>query len=217
MGVRAIVENATDPAIGIDAKHRIVGCNRAALELLGHPPRADLAGRPLRDVLEARDILGGRTTAGEEPAFWELLSRAEPVENIEFHVRKTSGELARVTVSVVVGPGRSDPDLVLLLRPVLRRRKADAFIEQVLAAPPSPGGEENGRRAGGRPGARIELTPRQLEVLLLLSQGLDADEIARSLEVSENTVRSHIQNIFTRMGVHNQVQAVARAIRDGLI
>jgi two-component system, NarL family, nitrate/nitrite response regulator NarL len=61
------------------------------------------------------------------------------------------------------------------------------------------------------------LTPREGEVLRLLVEGLSADAIAARLDVSSNTVRSHLQAVLSKLGVHNQVQAVAVAYRAGLM
>ncbi len=55
------------------------------------------------------------------------------------------------------------------------------------------------------------LSERELEVLRLLAQGLTYTEIAQSLFVSINTVRHHIKNIYSKLGVEKQTQAVQRA------
>ncbi|WP_270296988.1 response regulator transcription factor [Eggerthella sinensis] len=48
------------------------------------------------------------------------------------------------------------------------------------------------------------LTPRELEVLKPLVQGDDAQDIAGRLYISPNTVKSHIQNIYNKLGVHSR-------------
>lgn len=59
-----------------------------------------------------------------------------------------------------------------------------------------------------------ELTPREQHVLNLLRSGMDTGMIVRDLGVSESTVRTHIQNILNKLGVHSRLQAVA-AVADG--
>jgi DNA-binding NarL/FixJ family response regulator len=61
------------------------------------------------------------------------------------------------------------------------------------------------------------LTSRELEVLRLLVDGLGQEEIASRLVVSPKTVGTHIQHIFTKLGVHSRAQAVAAAYRDELV
>ncbi len=61
-----------------------------------------------------------------------------------------------------------------------------------------------------------ELTPRELEVLRLIAQGLRNREIAQKLVISEKTVRNHVSNIFTKLQVADRVQAIIRAREAGL-
>ncbi len=61
------------------------------------------------------------------------------------------------------------------------------------------------------------LTSREKEVLVLLSEGNNYHEIAESLFISIDTVRHHIRNIYKKLHVHSQSEAVAKAIRKGLI
>jgi DNA-binding NarL/FixJ family response regulator len=60
------------------------------------------------------------------------------------------------------------------------------------------------------------LTRREREILALLAAGASAREIARQLFLSPNTVRTHIQNILTKLQVHSRLEAVAFAIRSGI-
>jgi DNA-binding NarL/FixJ family response regulator len=61
------------------------------------------------------------------------------------------------------------------------------------------------------------LTRRELEVLGLLADGQSAQDISAALFISTKTVSTHIEHIFTKLGVTSRVQAVAVAYRDGLV
>ncbi|MGE3858313.1 MAG: response regulator transcription factor [Dehalococcoidia bacterium] len=61
------------------------------------------------------------------------------------------------------------------------------------------------------------LTPREYEVLTLLADGLSNAEIANELCVSPNTVRTHVQSLFTKLEVGSRAKVVARARAAGLI
>lgn len=60
------------------------------------------------------------------------------------------------------------------------------------------------------------LSPRELEVLGLIAEGLGNDEIAERLHVSVRTVATHVQNCYRKMRVHSRAEAVATANRFGL-
>jgi DNA-binding NarL/FixJ family response regulator len=61
------------------------------------------------------------------------------------------------------------------------------------------------------------LTPRELEVLALISEGLQNSEIAGRLFVTERTVKFHVSSILAKLGADNRTEAVALAARRGLI
>jgi DNA-binding NarL/FixJ family response regulator len=61
------------------------------------------------------------------------------------------------------------------------------------------------------------LTPRELEVLALISEGLHNSEIAGRLFVTERTVKFHVSSILAKLGADNRTEAVALAARRGLI
>lgn len=62
-----------------------------------------------------------------------------------------------------------------------------------------------------------ELSQREKEVLSLLADGYNYQEIANSLFISVDTVRHHIRNIYRKLHVHSQSEAVAKAIRKNII
>ena len=89
-----------------------------------------------------------------------------------------------------------DPEEVeASLRRLRHRRKQEATIEQRLE----------------------RLTPRELEILQLIADGVASDEIAPTLGVSPHTLRTHLQNVLTKLKVHSKLDAVVLAIRHGKI
>jgi two-component system NarL family response regulator len=61
------------------------------------------------------------------------------------------------------------------------------------------------------------LSRRELEVLTLVAQGLNNRAIAEALFISENTVKNHIRNIHEKLQVHSRMEAVVRAVREGVL
>jgi len=65
--------------------------------------------------------------------------------------------------------------------------------------------------------AKLELSPRELEILGLMAEGNSNQEIANRLFVSLSTVKTHIQNLFEKLDVKRRTQAVEKAKRLNLI
>jgi DNA-binding NarL/FixJ family response regulator len=61
------------------------------------------------------------------------------------------------------------------------------------------------------------LTPRELEVLRALTDGLSTPEICERLYIAPNTLRTHVQNIMGKLRVHSKLEAVAFALKNRLV
>jgi DNA-binding NarL/FixJ family response regulator len=61
------------------------------------------------------------------------------------------------------------------------------------------------------------LTDREMEVLRLVAQGMNNRDIARTLYISENTVKNHIRNILEKLHLHSRMEAVVYAVREKMI
>ena len=62
-----------------------------------------------------------------------------------------------------------------------------------------------------------QLTTREIEVLQLLAEGASSGHMAEQLDVSPNTVRTHVQGILSKLQVHSRLEAAAFAVRHGLV
>jgi len=67
------------------------------------------------------------------------------------------------------------------------------------------------------PDLGFDLTPRELEVLALLSEGLANPEIAERLVVSRSTIKHHVSAILSKLGASSRTEAVALAIKHNLV
>jgi len=88
------------------------------------------------------------------------------------------------------------------MAPEVARKVLDAFA----ATGPGPGG-----------GNEYHLTPREQDILRLLADGLVKKEIAENLNISVNTVSTHMQRVYEKLHVKTNTGAVAKALRERLI
>ncbi len=99
-----------------------------------------------------------------------------------------------------------------LLAPEVTQRVISRMTE---GAPDRPDPSDG---AAARHTAEIEqLTERERDVLVRLARGLSNAEIARDLWVSEATVKTHVSNVLSKLGVRDRVQAVIVAFEAGLV
>jgi DNA-binding NarL/FixJ family response regulator len=94
--------------------------------------------------------------------------------------------------------------------------RADGLEADAYMVAPSNGraGRDDGDRDTIPPEA---LTPRELDVLGLLAEGLPNKAIARRLDISDQTVKFHVAAIYGKLGAANRTDAVRRAVRRGLV
>ncbi|MEV4872655.1 response regulator transcription factor [Streptomyces syringium] len=93
-----------------------------------------------------------------------------------------------------------------LLAPSVARRLVADFTRRAVAVPAAGPAEELGA-----------LTARERETLVLLGRGLSNAEIAAELVVSEHTVKTHVSNVLSKLGLRDRIQAVICAYETGLI
>lgn len=217
MNAPRIVKQSSGPAVATDGENRIISLNQAARKLLGYNNR-QARGRSLHELMQARDANGNRLSA-KQYAFFDMVSRSEPVRSFDLEVQTASGDPLRVAVSVIVvlEAAGGDYELVYQLRPIYRRRKADEAIERILASRGTAAEDPTNLRGNDSPPEAPELTTRQIEILRFMARGAQAQEMASTLGISVHTVRTHIQRLLRRLGVHSQLEAVAAAFRLRLI
>ena len=86
-------------------------------------------------------------------------------------------------------------------RTTLSPEAAQSLVQSVIQ-PPNPG---------------FDLTDREREVLTLMIEGLNNTQIASSLSVSPSTIKSHVSNILSKLGVTSRTEAVTLALRNHII
>ena len=181
-----------EAVVGVDASLEVVTWNRATEELTG-VAAAEAIGRPCWLVLRGESRSGAVVCRRGCPVTrfareWHVLPC------LDMTIATTSGP-HHVCMSTLVVHDSAEPLIVHLLRD---------------DAPDGP------RQDVGRETV-VHLTTRQLQVLRLLADGVTARRIATRLGLAETTVRNHIRAVLSELGVHSQLEAVARARKQGLV
>ena len=186
--------------------------------LLGQDDRITVVG-------EAADGEGGL----------EVAAREDP-DVVVTDLRLGDG-LDGVGLTRALRSGRGAPEVLVLTtydtdRDIVRAVEAGASGYLLKDAAPADIVEAVVRAAGGetvlapalaqrvvarmsRP--RPELSAREVEIVAAVARGLGNREIARTLVISEATVKTHLVHVFTKLDVDSRTAAVARAREDGLI
>jgi DNA-binding CsgD family transcriptional regulator len=84
-------------------------------------------------------------------------------------------------------------------------REWQAFLRSVYVLTPARAGTPEGASRG----TPLPLTERERQVITLIALGRETDEIAAELHISRETVRSHVRNAMSKLGVHTRAQLVA--------
>jgi DNA-binding NarL/FixJ family response regulator len=151
-----------------------------------------VATRRIRAEHPGTQVVVLTTFADDESLFPALAAGARG------YLTKDAGgdEIVRAVHSVLSGDAG--------LSPGIQRR----LLERLTEPEPEPAGPAQPPDG---------LTARETEVLLLIAEGLSNPEIARRLHVSTATVKTHINNLFTKTGLKDRAQAVRYAFGKGLV
>lgn len=113
-------------------------------------------------------------------------------------LRKTGGVMLLASSVRRVHRGEAlhdEEEIAGALRRLRHRRDREATTEQRLA----------------------RLTPREVEILQRMASGGTSEQMAKDLRMSPHTLRTHTQNIITKLGVHSKLEALVLAIRHGKV
>ena len=146
------------------------------------------------------------------------MEESEEADALFFHTVKAAAVAGLYQVFLEGGPGSG-----MLLRRAYARAAAPASTDRdVLPFVGSLLSRWDARHAGSppaQPKRRVSdtLTARERDVLAMISQGFANKRIARTLEISPETVKSHVKRIFSKLAVSTRTEAVFRAGSLGLL
>lgn len=203
--LQAVLGSAGDGVFAIRGDGRIALWNRVAERILGYAAR-EAVGRRCCELFAGFDGDGNRLCY-EGCHVQSLLRMGEPVQSFDMRTRTRAGCPVWLNVSVLsMHDAVGEEIAVHLFRDVTATKELLRLVQERLSAP---------LPAHGEPAA--VLSRREIDVLRLMVEGLNTAAAATRLHVSCSTVRNHVQNIFSKLGVHSRLEAVAYATRHRLL
>lgn len=134
-----------------------------------------------------------------------ILERAPDVRVIALTASLDEPRMMGVLRAGAAGYIRKDAEPETLLAAVRAVARGKTYIDPSVAR----------LALGAAP--REELTARETEVLRRLAQGLSNKEIAATLAISEETVKTHVSNVLAKLEAENRAQAIVQALKRGLL
>jgi DNA-binding NarL/FixJ family response regulator len=177
---------------------KVVGIAATGEELLEHL----LEWKPqivLQDLLLPGGMDGVETTR-------RIRERAPSVRVIALTASMDEARLMGVLRAGAAGYVRKDADPEILLAAVRAVARGKTYIDPSVA-----------RQILHAAVPRDDLTPREVEVLRQIALGRANKEIADALSISDETVKTHVGNVLSKLQVENRAQAIVQALKRGLV
>lgn len=208
-----IFESAPVMMHSIDKSGRIVAINREWLKRLGYE-RNEVLGKKSTDFLT--DTSRARATTDTLPLFWQTGS----ARSIGYQFLSKAGVNVNLLLDAVACPSAMEPraTIAALYEPEnpAQWRTASDTLQEIMQPTLEPeklasGGQAQESSTTQHSAFTVPLSPRELEVLSLISRGASNRAIAEQLSISLNTVLTHTKQINMKLDVHSRTQAAARA------
>jgi len=186
-----------------------------------------LAGHPALTILETSARPSGLAAVADTVEADVLVVALEPGEPLPVPLALPPDRAGREPAVVVLGDDPPDGWAARAIRAgargALPRTATGEQIAAAVAAAAAGLTVLSGEMSAARPAVHAApppaqaLTPREVEVLAMLAEGLANKEIAGRLGISDHTVKSHVASIFAKLGASSRAEAVVSGARMGLI
>jgi PAS domain S-box-containing protein len=209
------IARSSHAAFARDSGERIILWNKKCEELFGLSAQS-VIGKHCHDVTGGRDRFGNVYCHHNCPIASQACDPSDPVRSFTLRAETKGGpEWFEVGTFAIPSYHPALSTIVHFFSEVKAKKQAPA--ERLLAGnafTPEPLSIGPPGFAGGQPSV---LTPREIEVLRLLAQGMTTPAIAAELFISPVTVRNHIAATLSKLDVHSKLAAVILAYRHHLV
>jgi PAS domain S-box-containing protein len=209
-----LLERTADAAFVLSDIGEIRYWNKAAERLLGYTAE-EVRDKSCHEVLQGIGPLGTRV-CHEGCSLMECAGKHTEIPNFDMSVQARSGQRLWINISTLVfeNSRTSQRLLIHLAHDISDQKKTELLVQKMIglsqqfvdltesavrAVPISP------------------LSEQEVSVLRLFASGKHSVEIAKSLHISQQTLRNHLHHINQKLGTHNRLEAVMNAIHRKLI
>ncbi len=212
--VFSLLEHTTDAAFAVTEQGEILSWNKSAETLFGYPA-SEVLRKTCYKVLEGMGPLGTEV-CHDHCSVVECAGGKTDIPNFDMSVKTRSGERRWINLSTLVfdNPRTGRRLLLHLAHDITEQKKTEELLHKMLDL------SKQLAAAGdtiARPSPVSPLSDQEKQILRLFAEGKDADDVARSLEISPQTLRNHLHHINQKLRTHNRLEAVMNALQRKLI
>ena len=203
-----VFAQSTDAVFGIDAAGVIQFANSKFEKLLGYT-RNQLCGTWCAEVLCGIDMYEQRFCGADCPIPKTIADRPS-ISDFDLLIKPADGDRVLVNIGAsYIAPQLREQSGQVDVFFSMRQVNPQRMLQRMSMTP-----TENPVKTGAH--GRDQLTSREKEILGLATEGMNTKQIAHSLFVSTQTVRSHFKNIYPKLGVNSRTEAVIHALQQRL-
>jgi PAS domain S-box-containing protein len=208
--VKTLIEARTGDAVYVVSPDYTIVHWDSRMESLTGVLAEEAIGKPCYEAVMGENE-GGEPFCAHGCAVMHLAQEGRPVSSYEMKINTRSGRKRWVSASNLTIETEEGPYLVHLLHDTQGTHDVLEMARGLIQL--SSKEEAPAPRRRNLPA----LTPRQLEVLKLLSEGKSVKEIGGDLYLSQATVRNHVRALFQALDAHSQLDALAKARELGIL
>jgi len=146
----------------------------------------------------------------------EILQRDPGIRVLALTVTSTGADVAAILNAGACGFLAKDTPVDSLLVAIRAAASGSAWLSPAAAELVLGQMRTSSARELSAPQALEQLTPREIDVLRLLADGMENAEIAAALNISPRTAKNHVSSILAKLGLPSRVQAAVYAVRQGV-
>jgi PAS domain S-box-containing protein len=219
--------NTADGVFIVDAAQYIIRWNAGAEKILGYS-EAEVINHQCYQVIAGK-ASPDRVHCSTKCRIHDGVQNA-PQRNFDILTQTKDGNPIWLNISILSPPKDSAPFLAHIMRDITREKTTDLALAQFLADLGARSATKRSSSAEQIPNAApstasdqsiskspVALSEREIEVLILLAEGLSTKMLAQRLNISHFTARNHIQNILVKLDLHSKAQAVSYAFKRGIL